>query len=98
MGTGDFNADQRSDMLWRHDDGRVATWLLDGNTLVGAGVIADAPDVWSVASTGDFNGDDRSDVLWQNDGGQAAVWFLNGTSLAGAAVAGDPISGDWMIS
>ncbi len=29
----DFNADGRSDILWRNDSGALAEWLMDGNTI-----------------------------------------------------------------
>ena len=33
-GTGDFNGDRKSDILWRNDAGLVAVWDMDGNRLV----------------------------------------------------------------
>ena len=29
-GTGDFNGDGKSDILWQNDDGTPAIWLMDG--------------------------------------------------------------------
>lgn len=34
VGTGDFNNDGKTDILWRRDDGSVSVWLMDGNNLV----------------------------------------------------------------
>jgi hypothetical protein len=31
-GTGDFNGDGKTDILWRNDNGNVGTWHLDGAT------------------------------------------------------------------
>jgi hypothetical protein len=37
-GTGDFNGDGKSDIIWQGDDGTAAMWLMDGTnaTFVGA--------------------------------------------------------------
>jgi hypothetical protein len=37
-GTGDFNGDGKSDIIWQGDDGTAAMWLMDGPnaTFVGA--------------------------------------------------------------
>ena len=75
-GTGDFNGDGMSDILWRNDAGVVAIWdmndgmILHGNSLV-------APTNWNIAGTGDFNGDGMSDLLWRNDAGVTAIWAMN---------------------
>jgi hypothetical protein len=65
--TGDFNGDNRDDILWEKN-GIVTNWLGQGN-----GSLADNsshffanPGVgWSVAAAGDFDGDGRDDILWQ---------------------------------
>ena len=33
-GHGDYNGDGKSDILWRGPNGEVATWLIDGSTLI----------------------------------------------------------------
>jgi hypothetical protein len=77
VGTGDFNGDNRDDILWQNDDGTIRDWL--GQTNGGfAGNIANLninPGAsWHVVGTGDFNGDGRSDILWRNDGGTVTEW------------------------
>ena len=72
VGTGDFNGDGISDILWRNDAGTVADWLgqanggFAGNT---ANLDTTVPTDWHIAGTGDFNGDGIDDILWRNDGG-----------------------------
>ena len=85
-GAGDFNADGRPDLVFQHDDGTLAVWLLNGATLVqplllnpskpGAG--------WRVVSVADRNGDGKSDLLFQNTNLDLAVWFLDGVKLTTA--------------
>ncbi len=83
-GTGDFNGDSKSDILWRNDNGSTNIWLMDGATVVSAGPIPQAPVVpnsWKIAGTGDFNGDSKSDILWRNDNGSTNVWEMNGLNV-----------------
>ena len=76
----DFNGDGRSDILWRHDDGRVAEWQMDGTTIVRNEVLRENPGtVWKIAEVGDFNGDGQSDILWRHDDGRVAEWQMDGT-------------------
>jgi len=77
-GTGDFNGDGRTDVLWHQDDGTLRQWL--GQPTGGfAGNIANVnfntgPN-WHVAATGDFNGDGRDDILWHSDDGTVREWL-----------------------
>ena len=36
-GTGDFNGDGKSDILWQNDDGTPAIWLMDGMNVISGG-------------------------------------------------------------
>ena len=68
-GTGDFNGDGKSDIIWQGDDGTASIWLMDGTnaTFVGAvGPFNPGPG-WQIKGTGDFNGDGKSDITWQHD-------------------------------
>ena len=81
-GTGDFNGDGKSDILWQNSDGTPAIWLMDGINFVStsaAGSFNPGPS-WQVKGTGDFNGDGKSDILWQNNDGTPAIWLMDGTS------------------
>jgi hypothetical protein len=54
--TGDFNADGKSDILWRHDSGQVYFWEMDGLqiTAEGAVVHAPVPNDWHIFSQHNF--------------------------------------------
>jgi hypothetical protein len=69
VGTGDFNGDGHSDILWRNSAGTITDWLGTDNggfTANWANFAGNVPNVWQVAGTGDFNGDGRDDILWRN--------------------------------
>ena len=81
-GSGDFNGDGKSDILWQGSDGMPAIWLMDGTTAVSVGAAGsfNPGPSWQIKGTGDFNGDGKSDILWQDSGGAAAIWLMDGTN------------------
>ena len=93
----DFNGDQKSDILWRNNDGRVALWQMNGSTVTIGSTFATVSTDWKISSTGDFNGDSKSDILWRNNDGQVALWTMNGaTQTSGTVLA--TVSTDWKIA
>jgi hypothetical protein len=75
-GVGDFNADGRSDILWKDDlTGDVELWLTAGlysyrSIPLAQGVV----QAWRVANIGDYDGDGRADIFWRHDAGNVVVW------------------------
>ena len=100
----DFNGDGRSDILFRHDDGRLVDWL--GTTSGGfAGNGANSSSSvaldWQVAGTGDFNGDDRVDILWRSSAtGRISDWLgtTSGGFTGNGANSTSAISTDWQVA
>jgi FG-GAP-like repeat len=84
--TGDFDGDDKDDIVWQNDSGQVSIWLMngtqikDGRSIVGTD--ANGP-TWHVAAARDMNADGRADLVFQNDSGAAAVWE-NFTPASGA--------------
>jgi Trypsin len=76
-GTGDFNFDRRSDILWRNTDGTVSVWLMNGWIAAGEGA-GRPPLDWQIQKVGDFNGDGSSDILWRHTSGILAIWLMYG--------------------
>jgi hypothetical protein len=86
-GVGDFNADKRSDLLWRHANGDLEMWLggESGNRSYPRWLNDPAQKTgneWQIKGLGDFDGDGRSDILWRHDNGTPAIWFMNGEYYA----------------
>jgi FG-GAP-like repeat len=99
-GTGDFNKDGKSDILWQGADGTAAIWLMDGLSAKALGAVGpfNPGPSWQIKSTGDFNGDGKSDILWQGDDGTPAIWFMDGMNFLGGGVAGSFNPGsDWHV-
>jgi hypothetical protein len=74
VGTGDFDGDGRSDIIWRHLNGQVAIWFMSGGILIGdtyPGLPSTQPIFQRVA---DFDGNGRSDILWRYASGKLVLW------------------------
>ncbi len=92
IGTGDFNKDGSSDILWQNTStGQVSIWEMNGSTLVAGGPVSPNPGPsWHAIGTGDFTDDGFSDdILFQNAStGQVSIWEMSGNKLIG----GGPVS------
>jgi probable HAF family extracellular repeat protein len=100
VGTGDFNADGKSDILWHNSNGDASIWLMTASgtqvQVLSATDLGLVPTSWNVAVTGDFNGDGMSDILWSNSNGDTSVWFMNGTVVSSASDLG-VVPPSWVV-
>jgi FG-GAP-like repeat/Lectin C-type domain len=93
IGTGNFDADAKADIVWRNEvTGGNAIWLMDGtsNTPVTSKpdgqkfITSVAGSDWKIDAIGDFDGDGKSDLAWRNRRtGENAVWLVDATRLNG---------------
>jgi hypothetical protein len=96
MGSLDADRDGQSDLLFQHDDGRVAIWRMKGNArveglLVNESVTSDPR--WRIVGTGDLDQDNFDDIIWQHQDGRVSVWYMNGLQMrekADLATVSDP--------
>jgi VCBS repeat protein len=102
-GVGDVNGDGRADLVWQHDTGLLAVWLMDGFNVT-AGSMLSVPSVadtnWVIAGAGDVNGDGTADLVWQNKAsGALGVWYLNGATVMATKSLSIPTAPDlnWKI-
>jgi hypothetical protein len=108
-GSGDFNGDQMTDILWRYYgtgpyQGLNDIWFMNGTTFLGEAVFSQISDLnWRIAGTGDFNGDGETDILWRYYGtgpyqGLNDVWFMDGTTFLGESVFSQIADTSWEIA
>jgi hypothetical protein len=108
VGTGDFDRDGNTDILWRNSStGQVWIWRLDGTAVQATGAfvqLGGSPvgDDWQIQDVGDFDHDGNVDLLWrQKSSGQVWLWRMNGLALqstgAFVLVGGSPVGDDWQI-
>ncbi len=79
----DFNADGRTDILWRNiNDGRNVVWAMNGLAVASTTqVYLESNQNWMVAGSADFNGDGYTDVLWRNIAtGENYIQMMSGTT------------------
>lgn len=80
----DFDADGKSDLLWRDETaGVMESWLMSGSQLVSARAMQ-LPPGQRVVTTGDFNGDRRADLLLLNNTRDMTMWFSGTSGFASA--------------
>ena len=104
VGTGDFNGDGISDILWRNtNSGQLSDWLGTSNGSFvsnSANLSSTVTTDWQIVGTGDFNGDGISDILWRNaNSGQLSDWLgtSNGSFVSNSANLSSTVSTDWKI-
>jgi len=88
-----FAADQTSDILFRRNDGIVATWDVEGLTIEQARFLPTAGSEWTILQTGNFNGGSFDGVLWQRNDGLVYGWILIGSLVMPNALTG--IGAEW---
>lgn len=98
IGTGDFNGDDRLDILWSRNFGReIAVWYMDGTTLDSFGVVAyDAGGYVIPTSVADVDGDRDSDIVFTHvRTGDASAWLMDGTTRTASIVLGRKLGTEW---
>jgi hypothetical protein len=86
VGTGDFNSDGKTDLVFQHDTYGVGVWTLDGHSwFPGGGPVVASNSVpvvpggtWKVVAVADLDGDNKPDLIWQDTNTYLGVWHLNG--------------------
>ena len=82
--TGDFNDDGKADLVWQHDDGRLAMWFMNGYQLMDGRLLspAIAGDIdWQIAGSADFDRDGARDLLFRHRfSGAFALWRMDGAT------------------
>lgn len=98
--TGKFNQDTKSDILWRHANGSLAIWFMNGGSVASISGVASIDNAWSIIGVGDFNGDGTSDILWRHKDGSLAVWLMNGASPGQVLASGSlgSASSEWAVA
>jgi hypothetical protein len=49
-GTGDYNGDRKSDIIWSDSSNNVAIWLMNGTAVASTAGVGNIPTNWTVQS------------------------------------------------
>ncbi len=94
VGSGDYDADGRSDVLLHNAiDNRFDLWSMRGGGAYESELLPDDfGNAAQVVASGDFDGDGMSDILWRDlESGDVDIWGLTQDSTLGPLEgAGDP--------
>ena len=84
-GTGDFNGDGTSDILFRNDaTGDVGFYQMNNGANAGWHEIGFSSTAYSIVGTGDFNGDGTTDILFRNaTNGDVGFYQMSNGALQG---------------
>lgn len=98
-GTGDFNGDGTSDVLWFNSaTNETDIWALTKGHWANSLAPGSHPAGYDLVGTGDFNGDGTTDVLWQNRAtGQADEWQLKDGKWNQSFDLGNAKGADWKV-
>ena len=99
-GVGDFNGDDRSDILWRDfATGDNVLYLMNGSTILANSYINNVPGLfWGIKGVGDFNADTKSDIVWRDAvTGQNALYLMNGSTILANSLINVVTDPNWKI-
>lgn len=102
-GVGDFNGDDKPDILWQHDtQGWLILWRFVGTTRIATVELSpgQVDAEWKVAAVADLDGDADSDLIWRNSiTGDLGAWIMEGTTRETyvALTPGGVDESDWQI-
>ena len=96
MGTGDFDGNGTSDILWRNTATGANTIWKSGNNATVQAVATVANQDWQITGTGDFDGNGKADILWRNVVTGADTIWKSGSSATVQGVTG-VANQDWRM-
>lgn len=100
---GDYNGDDRPDIIFQDSQGFLAAWLMNGTNMISARLFNPnnvGNTNWMLFDSGLFNSDAKSDLGFQHTDGTLAAWFMDGTTMASAAYFNPHDTGDrkWRVT
>jgi exo-beta-1,3-glucanase (GH17 family) len=86
VGTGDFNGDHTTDILFQSTGGDIGTWLMQNGKVESATSLGSPGPNWSIIGTGDLYGDGTDDIVFRATDGTLADWRIQNGQDTNASV------------
>ena len=97
VGTGDFNGDGKSDIVWRDSGGNTSIWLMNGaSRSVDRRPRQRADHVVARRRPATTTATARATSCGATRSGNAAIWFMNGVAISSSAGLG-VVSTAWAV-
>jgi hypothetical protein len=97
VGSGDFNGDGNTDLVFQNTNGTPVIWTMNGTQITSSTTLTNPGSSWTAAAIGDFNGDGNPDILFQNVDGTPMIYTMNGTSVSATTLLPDP-GASWHVA
>jgi hypothetical protein len=101
LGTGDFDGDGTSDILWRDTKtSQVGIWRMVGGNVAAFWYPGTETTDWQVQGIGDMDWDGKDDIVWRHmPYGDTHIWAMNGGTLRrDVAALTDGAENNWTIA
>jgi hypothetical protein len=93
VGLGDFNHDNSTDILFRHNEGYLLVWYMKGKRFLRQQLLVNGeamPLAWRVAAVADLDNDGRADIVWQKPNNSLVVWYDPGATATAVMLSNLP--------
>jgi hypothetical protein len=92
LGTGDFNGDGFSDVLFKNASGQAVLWFMYGDIHTGTKTITKPGAGFNLTGSADVDGNGYSDLLWSDASTNVTATNLGGpSSLVSTTVLGNSV-------
>jgi hypothetical protein len=95
-GSGDFNGDHNTDVLWRRDDGTMMIFDMNGPQITSVTFPGQLGNEWSLEGTADYNSDGTADLLWRRADGALVLFEMANNQIANATIFGQ-VGTEWHV-
>ena len=93
VGLGDFNHDNSTDILFRHNEGYLLVWYMKGKRFLRQQLLVNGeamPLAWRVAAVADLDNDGQADIVWQKPNNSLVVWYDPGATATAVMLSNLP--------
>ncbi len=92
-GTGDFQGNGGTDILFESQAGQIVYWAVSGTTIFSSVTLGYPGANWQIVGLGDFNNNGLTDILFEDSAGDLALWEISTAAIVGGGLISNPGAG-----